>query len=37
MKDREEIKKIMRGEFWKKHEDLEMEMEEDDRKRQERM
>jgi hypothetical protein len=37
LKDREEIKKIIRGEFRSKHEDLELEVEEDERKRQERM
>lgn len=37
IRDREEIKKIIRGEFHHKHEDLELEVEEDERKRQERM
>lgn len=37
MQDRDEIKKIIRGEFKKKHEDLELEVEEDERKRKERM
>jgi hypothetical protein len=34
LKDREEIKKIIRGEFKSRHDDLELEVEEDERKRQ---
>ena len=37
LKDKEQIRKIIRGQFHKKHEDLEIDMEEDEKKRQERM
>ena len=37
IKDREEIKQIIRGEFRSKHEDIEFQIDEDDKKRQERM